>query len=140
MQGVHPLQASPDFAEAAFSFLDGLGFKVDDRLVTAGNTSRDGWRLSYSSLAMKVVVQYLDSQFEILFIRGETTASYLFLDRYLFDRRSGLHGDMFSPQELAPVVNRIANDIRDHYRSILSDDTEEWERIGRLLNVPLPKR
>jgi hypothetical protein len=93
--GAHPLQASTEAAETAFAFLSQLGFVLDERWITGGESFRDGWRLSYSSSQVQVVVQYLDSQFEVSFTRSATTVTYLTIDQELFDRRSGYHGDMF---------------------------------------------
>jgi len=73
-----------------------------------------------------------DAQFEIHFERAGIIASYLAIDRDLFGRRSGFHGDMFPPQKLEGAVTRIADDIREHYDQILSGDEAEWARLARL--------
>ena len=119
-------------AESAFAFLAQLGFSVEERWVTGGDSFRDGWRLSYLSPLVQVVVQYLDSQFEVHFKRGATSASYLAIDHGLFARRSGFHGNMFPPQKLENAIGRIAKDIREHYGPILIGDEGEWIRIARL--------
>jgi hypothetical protein len=128
----HAIQVSPQVAEKAFGFLGQLGFTLLERWVTGGESFRDGWRLSYSSPGVRVIVQYLDAQFEVHFTRAGITASYLAIDRDLFDRRSGFHGDMFPPQKLEATMERIADDFREHYDSILSGDEAEWTRIARL--------
>lgn len=132
---VHPQQASPAHAEAAFGFLADLGFARVERLVTGGDSFRDGWRLTYDSGELLVTVQYMDAQFEVHFRRGELDASYLFLDRELFGRRSGFGGDMFPPQKLASVIDRIADDIRTNYGNILAASPEVWRGIRRHLNA-----
>jgi len=47
---------------------------------------------------------------------------------------------MFAPQKLAPIVDRIADDIRDHYGPILIGDEVVWGRIKKLLDAPKTKR
>lgn len=128
----HPLQADPTFAEKEFGFLAQLGFVRDERLVTGGESFRDGWRLTFIGPKTKVVVQYMDAQFEVHFVQGQLEASYLEMDRDLHARRSGFHGDMFPPQKLEAAVTRIAADIRANYGSVLSGDRDEWARIERL--------
>ena len=137
---LHPTQASPQVAETAFAFLIALGFTLDERWISGGESFRDGWRLGYCNPRVRVVVQYLDAQFEVHFTRAETTAGYLAIDRSLFDRRSGYHGDMFSPEELQTAVRRIAEDVRTHYGPILAGDDAEWGRIARLVTTERPAR
>jgi hypothetical protein len=126
------MQASPEAAESAFQFLILRGFTLEERWITGGQSFKDGWRLSYSSPDVRVIVQYLDAQFEVHFERAGITASYLAIDRDLFGRRSGFHGDMFPPQKLESAVTRIADDIRNNYDQILSGDEGEWSRIARI--------
>lgn len=140
MAAVHPEQASPAHAEAAFSFLSDRGFSRVERFVTGGDGFRDGWRLTYESAELRVTVQYMDAQFEVHFSRGELDASYLFVDRELFGRRSGFGGDMFPPQKLGPVIDRIAGDIRNNYGEVLAASPEVWRRIQRQLEAPATKR
>ena len=116
---MHPDQASPGRAKTAFGFLSDLGFRLQERSVSGGNTSRDGWQLVYSNNAVIVTVQYLDMQLEVFFIRAGLKADYLFLDRELFARRSGLHGSMFPPEKVGPVVDRVATNIQEQFQSIL---------------------
>ncbi len=133
---VHPYQASPAHAVAAFGFLAALGFACVERFVTGGVSFRDGWRLTYESVELQVAVQYIDVQFEVHFRRGGLDASYLFLDRELFSRRSGFGGDMFPRQKLGPAIDRIANDIRDNYGDVLAASPEVWRRIRQQLEAP----
>ena len=128
----HPMQESTQVAESAFEFLINRGFTLEERWVTGGESFKDGWRLSYSSPAIRLTVQYLDAQFEIHFERAGVSASYLAIDCDLFGRRSGFHGDMFPPQKLEGAITRIAEDISKHYDRILSGDESEWTRIARL--------
>jgi len=125
------IQSSPQTAESAFSFLIERGFALEERWITGGESFKDGWRLSYHSPAVRVVVQYLDMQFEVHFQKAARTVSYLVIDRELFDRRSGFHGDMFPPEKLEGAITRIADDILKHYDHILSGDEHEWDRIAR---------
>lgn len=133
---VHPHQASPAIAEVAFGFLTALGFTLQERWLTGGASYRDGWRLTYSGHRVGVVVQYMDAQLEVHFVRDGVDVSYLELDRDLFGRRSGLHGDMFPPAKLEAAVKRIAEDIRENYSGTLSGDEGEWQRIARLKAEP----
>jgi len=126
------LQASPRLAEDAFAFLGPLGFVLQERRVTGGDSFRDGWLLSFVGPKINLTVKYLDAQFEVHFLRAGLTVSYLEIDRDLFDRRSGFHGDMFPPQKLEGAIPRIAADIDAHYRGILAGDDEEWNRLVRL--------
>lgn len=132
MSDLHPDQASPARAEAAFAFLVDVGFRLGERWVSGGSSSRDGWRLVYSTPALTVTVQYLDMQLEVLFARGGVEVDYLFIDREIFGRRSGLHGNMFPPQKVGQAIDRVAGDIREHFHSILTGDESEWARIRRL--------
>jgi hypothetical protein len=66
------------------------------------------------------------------FERAGITASYLAIDRDLYGRRSGFHGDTFPPQKLEGAVTRIADDIRKHYDQFLSENEAEWARLARL--------
>lgn len=134
--GVHPLQASPKFAEDAFAFLGPLGFTLQERRVTRGDSFKDGWLLSFAGPKINLTVQYTDAQFEVHFVRAGLTVSYLEIDRDLFDRRSGFHGDMFPPQELERAIPRIATDIDTHYQGILAGDDDEWNRLVRLKAKP----
>jgi len=54
-------------------------------------------------------------------------------------RPSGLHGNMFPPQKLAPVIDLVAADIRAHFNPVLKGDDTEWTRIKRLLEAPKGK-
>ena len=139
MTAMHPDQASPGRAETAFGFLSDRGFRLQERSVSGGNTSHDGWQLVYSNNAVIVTVQYLDMQFEVFFIRAGFKADYLFLDRELFARRSGLHGSMFPPEKVGPVVDRVATNIQEQFQSILMGDDVEWARIERLVKAPASK-
>ena len=139
MSEVHAEQASPAHAEVAFGFLRDLGFELVERRVTGGNSSRDGWRLLYKGPSVHVTIQFMDSQLEIHFARGDVTAEYLFIDRGLFGWRSRMGGNMFPPQKLAPIVDRFATDIRDNYGSILDGDDQVWARIKQLRERPPAK-
>lgn len=104
--------------------------------MSGGQSFKDGWQLIFLGPKIQLVVQYMDSQFEVHFVRDGLDVSYLQLDRDLFGRRSGFHGDMFPPEKLGAAVNRIAEDIREHYAGTLSGDEGEWERIARLKSEP----
>ena len=133
---LHPLQASPAAAEQAFGFLAALGFILDERWVSGGESYRDGWRLSYRGPRIGVAVEYLDQQLEVRFTRGDLSATYLEMDRDLFGRRSGFDGDMFPPEKLATAMATIAADIRENYGATLAGADPAWARIARLKAEP----
>jgi hypothetical protein len=137
---VHPLQATPDYAETAFGFLTGHGFEQTERWVTGGNSFKDGWRLTYESPNIRVTVEYLDAQFDVQFARLGLEVSYFLLDRVLFNRRSGFHGNMFTPEKLGKVIDRVAADVRDHYGLTLKGDTQAWAEVDRARQQPSPGR
>jgi hypothetical protein len=132
---IHPLQASPEVAEKAFAFLASLGFTLQERWLTGGESFRDGWRLTFSG-PIQVVVQYMDVQFEVRFVRCGLAISYLEMDRSFFGRRSGFHGNMFPPQKLEVAVKRVAEDIRENYERTLSGDDGEWNKMTCLKAEP----
>ena len=133
---VHPLQATPDYAETAFGFLQGKGFEQTERWVTGGDSFKDGWRLTYESANTRVAIEYLDGQFDVQFARSGLAVSYFVLDRVLFNRRSGFHGNMFAPEKLGHVIDRVATDVRDHYDLTLRGDKEAWEELDRARQQP----
>ena len=130
------MQATPVVAETAFSFLASMGFVLEERWVTGGDSFRDGWRLTFVGPKTRVIVQYMDMQFEVHFIRGELKTTYLELDRDLFGRRSGFHGDMFPPDKLERAVRTIAEDVRQNYGGTLLGEDDAWLEIGRLKSAP----
>ena len=139
MPGMHTDQSDPTRAETAFGFLAERGYHLDDRFVSGGKSFNDGWRLVYVSRGATVTVRYSNMEFDVLFSRGGVEVDYLFIDRELFGSRSGLHGNMFPPQKLGPVIDSVAADIRDHFGQVLDGDRGEWARIKRLFEAPKPK-
>ena len=137
---LHPLQAKPDHAEAAFGFLRSQGFEQTERWVTGGESFRDGWRLTYESPNIRLTVEYLDAQFDVRFSRAGLDVSYFLLDRVLFNRRSGFHGNMFAPEKLANAIDRVAVDVRDHYGLTLKGDSETWRELDRARQQSAPGR
>jgi hypothetical protein len=127
-------------AEAAFGFLPSRGFRLVERHVTGGVSFRDGWRLSFEGPSVRVIVQYLDVQFEVHFERAGVRTDYLFIDRERFQRRSGYHGNMFSGAQLVPAIEQIAADIRDNYAAVLTGDDKEWATLASLAAEPAAKR
>lgn len=129
---LHSLQASPDYAENAFSFLRSEGFERTERWITGGDSFKDGWRLTYESQNIRLTVEYLDAQFDVQFSRSGLEVSYFLLDRVLFNRRSGFDGNMFGPDKLASVIDRVATDVRNHYGLTLKGDNEAWAEVDRV--------
>ena len=139
MTGLRSDQFSPERAEEAFAFLAGLGFRNVERWISGGDSFKDGWRLVYASPSVSVEVRYLDRQFEVLFTRLALTVDYLFIDRELLGRRSGLHGNMFPAEKLAVVIPQVAEAIRRDFGSVLAGEESEWARIQRLVSAPTTK-
>ncbi len=127
-------------AERSFGFLADRGFTLRQRSPAATESFRDGWSLEYHSPVVDVRVEYLETQFNVLFKHAGTTASYLMLDRELHASRSGLHGDMFPVDRLASTLERVAADIADDYSPVLSGDAPLWARIKRLVEAPVVKK
>ena len=135
MTNLSPIQASPSHAEAKFGFLPALGFRLEERWTSGGQSFRDGWKLTYTSPAVRLVVSYLDQQLELVFEKDGISADYLLIDSQLFARRSGWHGNMFPPQKLAGAIDQLAADVQQHYGLILSGDAKQWERIQSALQA-----
>ena len=129
----------PAYAESAFGFLTEMGFQLHERWTSGGQSSRDGWRLSYASATVQIVVVYLDMQLEIGISRGQASIDYWAVDRDLFGRRSGFHGNMFPPQKLAPAIERVAADLRANYGPFLAGEEATWSRIMSELGRITPK-
>jgi len=127
-------------AERSFGFLRDRGFELRSRSPAATDSVRDGWSLEYHSPSVDVRVEYLEMQFNVLFTYAGTTASYLMIDRELHGSRSGLYGDMFPSDQLAPTLERVATDIADHYAPVLTGDAALWTRIRRLIEAPVVKK
>jgi hypothetical protein len=136
---MHRDQATPARAEEAFGFLVERGFHLHERRVSGGKSVKDGWRLDYAAPGVTVTVQYLDMEFDVLFAHAGLEVDYLFIDRELFGRRSGLQGNMFGPQTLGPIIDRVAADIREHFGPVIDGDPTEWARIRRLFEAPKTK-
>ena len=137
---LHPLQATPDYAETAFGFLRSQGFEQTERWISGGDSFKDGWRLTYESPNTQVTVEYLDSQFDVQFARSGVQVSYFVLDRVLFNRRSGFFGNMFVPVKLSKVIDRVAADVRDHYGLTLNGNDKAWAEVDRARQQPAAGR
>ena len=136
---LEPIQATPAYAENAFGFLSELGFHLQERWISGGQSFRDGWRLTYASHAVQVVVEYLDMELEVSFIRSDVSLEYWSIDRDLFGRRSGFHGKMFPPRKLATALDRVSADVRGNYAQLLSGDETTWSRTVKSLDMVKPK-
>ena len=133
---------SPSFqiAKTAFEFLVGAGFSlVKER--DSGDDTRSGWELTYSSTQRVTVwIAYSDWQLDVDFYRGPERVSYFDIDRELYARRSGYHGNMFTPDKLRDPIETVARDIRLHYATILSGAPDAWEQaIRRTRDRPKPR-
>ncbi len=129
MTELDPIQATPLYAEKAFSFLTQSGFHIHERWTSGGRSSRDGWRLTYMSPSVQVAIVYLDMQLEIEFRRSDDSVDYWAIDRDIFGRRSGFHGNMFPPEKLASAIDRVSADIRLNHGHLLAGDETSWSRV-----------
>lgn len=127
---LHPLQASTQHAEEAFAFLAAYGYVAIERFITGGVSFKDGWQLTYASDNEEVVIAYLDQELEIWLRRAGRQVSYFAVDRELFGRRSGFHGQMFPPGKVAGALDRIAADMNEHYGGLLQGRSNEWEAVA----------
>jgi hypothetical protein len=127
-------------AERSFAFLLDRGFDLRSRSPATTESFRDGWSLDYHSSSVKVRVEYLEMQLNVLFTHNSTTVSYLMIDRELHEQRSGFYGDMFPAEGLPVALNQIATDIAHHYSAVLAGDASLWERLKRLSNAPVTKK
>jgi hypothetical protein len=134
-----PIQAKPDYAEGQFAFLGGLGFRQLERWASGGQSFKDGWRLVYRSHLVEVSIEYLDAQFDVCFTRDGVAASYFTLDKDMFSRRSGFHGNMFPPEKLRGAIDRVAADVRENYGEVLKGADDPWARIAKIVDQPRPK-
>ena len=132
----HHIQLSLAVAEEAFAFLTKLEFALKGRFVSEGQSFKDGWRLTFAGPRTRVIVQYMDMQFEVQFARDNFEITYLELDRDLFRRRSGFHGDMFPPEKLQSAIRKIADDIRTNYGPTLEGDDTTWAKMSHLKAHP----
>jgi len=126
-------------AERSFHFLLDRGFELRGRSPATTDSFRDGWSLDYHAPSVDVRVEYLEAQFNVLFRHAGTTASYLMIDRELHASRSGLYGDMFPSDKLAPTLERVAGDIEAHYSQVLAGDSTLWAKVKRLVDAPAMK-
>ncbi len=136
MPGLHPLQASPAHAEKAFRFLTALGYQLEKREITGGQSFRDGWHLRYARPGVVVTVEYMDQQLQVRFEHAGVTSDFLSIDRGIFGSRSGLHGDMFPPQKLAAAIDLVAAQVHDDFGPILEGEEDAWHRIEQLREAP----
>ena len=84
--------------------------------------------------------EYLDAQLDVLFSREGVEVSYFLLDRVLFNRRSGFHGNMFMPEKLASAIDRVAAHVRDDYGATLEGDDRAWAEVARARQQSEPRR
>jgi hypothetical protein len=136
---MHQDQADPGRAEKEFAFLLERGFRVEERYVSGGTSFKDGWQLVYIGAHVTVTVRYVDMEFDVRFSRGGFEVDYRFVDREFRGHQSRLQGNMFPPQRVGAVIDRVAADIRDNFQAILDGDPTEWARIKRRFEAPKVK-
>jgi hypothetical protein len=86
------------------------------------------------------VVEYYDMELVIWFKKGREKIPYLFVDQELEANRSGFSGCMFPRNKLAGAVDKMAEDIRLNYGSILKGDEGVWAKVIALWHAPREKR
>jgi hypothetical protein len=77
---------------------------------------------------------------DVWFEHNGVSVSYFALDQEVFQRRSGLYGNMFIPEKLGNAIDRISADIQIHYGPFLAGEQEAWTSVARVLAEPPPKR
>ncbi|MGH8065287.1 MAG: hypothetical protein ACRERE_08640 [Candidatus Entotheonellia bacterium] len=75
----------------------------------------------------------------ITFSAGNRSATYWFIDKYLFANASGYVGNMFPLDKLGRAIATIAADIRSHYAAVLAGEPATWETLQRLVMAPTAK-
>jgi hypothetical protein len=127
-------------AKTCFSFLSQLGFHIESEREGTYAFFKDGFEVSYVSKDVGVRVTYYDAELEVVFKKGKIAAPYLFLDHNLYANASGLAGNMFLFDKLAPVIESVAKDIEANYEAILRGDAAQWQRIEKLVSAPKEKK
>lgn len=122
-------QRTMKLAQEEFEFLLELEFILSEKKEPTGESHKDGWILTYTREPLEVDVRYLGAEFEVEFRLGEAKATYLLLDRFLFEGASGYGGCMFSGEKLEKAIRNIANDIKTNYSKVLKGDNEVWDGI-----------
>ena len=134
------MKTKPQFlsqTKIAFGFLAPAGFGIVSEYEGTYASFKDGFSVTYSSPLVSITVSYGDMEFDIVFQKEESRASYLFLDHNLFSNASGLSGPMFPIDKLAPVIEDVARDISIHYGGILSGEIRIWTKIKKLRSAPV---
>ena len=126
-------------AQAAFAFLEQRGFTLQPADDITRFESDLSWHFEYRSPKVAVRILFDMHQFEVGFTADSTRSSYLFIDRELYGRRSGFHGDMFGPDNIDSAIIQIAADIEAHYGQVLAGDRVIWDKISKLQHAPVEK-
>ncbi len=125
---------------AQFAFLEKAGFRLTKELWPSGDSYKDGFQLTFSSSSVSVIVEYYDMEVVIWFVKDNERISYLFVDHELMANKSGFAGCMFTRNQLARVINRMAEDIRLNYGAILAGDENSWKRMTTLWHAPRTRK
>lgn len=116
-------------ARDRFSFLTSLGFSLVSEKFPQTNSFKDGFSFKYVKEPISVQIQYYDMEFNILFTQENQSIPFLFIDKYLFNNRSGFQGNMFPREKLLNAVTRTATDIGQNYQSILKGEELVWQKL-----------
>jgi len=126
-------------AQEAFAFLGHRGFTLQPPPQSDRLESDLSWQFEYRSQSVTVRVLFDMHQFEVGFHAHATHASYQFIDREVYGRRSGFYGDMFGPDKIVAAIDQIATDVQANYGIVLSGDPALWAKIAKLKAVPAEK-
>ena len=121
-------------ARSVFSFLNKFGFQLSDERPPESIFSRAGWELQYKSDLVTVRIEYYDMELVIVLVKGDIQATYMQIDREIFDNVSGFKGCMFPESKLVDAIDKISSDIQANYKKILSGSTEDWVLIKDIVS------
>ena len=126
-------------AQRAFAFLEQRGFILQPANDLSRFESDLGWHLEYRSPTVTVRILFDMHQFEVGFSAYSTRSSYQFIDRELYGRRSGFHGDMFGPDKIVSAITQIAADVEANYALALDGNPAFWDKVSKLQQAPVQK-
>ena len=122
-----------------FDFLETTGFKI--------TTEEEGdyssfletfFSITYQSPKTIIAIDFYDLQLGIHFKANNITSNYLFIDKNLFNNKSGIASMMFS--NIPAAIEKIALDIEHNYTAILNGDDVIWTKIKKLMSTPPVKK
>jgi hypothetical protein len=115
----------------AFDFLFAYEFILIKESLPKSLDYRDGFIFNYQG-PIQLDIEYYEMVLNISFKNKGACTTYLFLDKYLFDNRSGLQGNMFPRDKLEKKALEIAEDIHQNYKLILLGNESIWQKIRNI--------